>query len=192
MKQAFFLADVLSLKFCEDGNMNLKNYLREYADFPKPGILFKDISPLLKSPEAMRYVTNTIHEHFKNKDITLIAGIESRGFGFASLLAQRFDAGFLMIRKRGKLPGDTHVRSYDIEYGNAEMEIQRDAVTHGQKVLIIDDLLATGGTAKAAAHLVERLGGVVVGFAFVIELTDLAGRAALHDYSILSLVTYDK
>lgn len=172
--------------------MNLKNYLREYADFPTKGILFKDISPLLKSPEAMRYAITTIYEHFKNQDIALVAGIESRGFGFASLLAQRFDVGFLMIRKRGKLPGDTHVRAYDIEYGNAEMEIQRDAITHGQKVLIVDDLLATGGTAKAAAHLVERLGGIVAGFAFIIELTDLAGRAALQGYTTLSLVTYDK
>jgi len=172
--------------------MNLKDYIREFPDFPKPGILFKDISPLLKSPEALRFVVEEIYTKFRDSKVDLIAGVESRGFIFASILALRFDVGCLMIRKRGKLPGEIHERAYDIEYGNAVMEVQKDAISPGQRVLIIDDLLATGGTAQAAAHLVEHLKGEVAGCSFVVELGFLPGRAVLRNYEVQSLVVYEK
>lgn len=172
--------------------MNLKNLIREFPNFPKTGILFKDISPLLKSPEALRYITEKAYQHFHDKKINLIAGIESRGFLLASILALRFDTGCIMVRKRGKLPGEIHERAYDIEYGNAIMEIQKDAILPGQRVIIVDDLLATGGTAKAAGHLVEHLKGEVAGCFFLVELTELEGRKHLQNYEIQSLVTYAK
>jgi len=174
------------------GNMNLKNHIKEFRDFPKPGITFRDISPVLKDPVLMKYIVEEIYNHFKDKNIDLIAGIESRGLIFASVLAMRFNVGSIMVRKRGKLPGDIKEFAYDLEYGNSVMEIQHDAVASGQKVLIVDDLLATGGTCKAAAHLVELLGGKVVGCAFVIELQNLNGRKHLSNYEIKTLAAYDK
>lgn len=171
--------------------MNLKDYVREFPDFPRKGILFKDISPILRAPRAMSYIVEEFYNHYKDKGIDLIVGVESRGLIFASILAIRFDIGFVMTRKLGKLPGKTRKLAYDIEYGDAVMEIQEDAVKPGQRILIIDDLLATGGTAKATAQLVESLGGKVEGFAFVIELKTLGGRAVLSNYEIETLVTYD-
>lgn len=171
--------------------MNLKNYVRDFPDFPKVGIMFKDISPILRSPEAMQYVENCFYDYYKSKPIDLIGGAESRGLIFASSLARRLNKGLIMIRKRGKLPGPTKSISYEIEYGKAIMEIQQDAVKPGQNVLLIDDLLATGGTANAAGKLVESSGGNVVGHAFVIELAFLQGRRVLEDCDILTLVNYD-
>jgi len=171
--------------------MNLKNHIREFPDFPKPGIMFKDISPVLKNTTAMHYIAKEFYNRFNEKKIDLIAGIESRGLIFASILAMHFNIGFIMARKRGKLPGDVKEVTYDIEYGSSVMEIQHDAVSPGQNVLIVDDLLATGGTCKAAAHLIEKLGGNVVGCAFVIELANLNGRDLIKQYDIQTLVTYD-
>ena len=170
--------------------MDLKKIIRSFPDWPKPGVIFRDIMPLLKDPQALKYTIDEIMRQWSGKEIDLVAGIESRGFIFGALLAQRLQKGFVAIRKEGKLPGETLRVSYTIEYGSATMEIQKDAVKPGDRVLIVDDLLATGGTAKAAAELIEKLGGVVVGFAFVIELLDLKGREKLKGYTVTSLVTY--
>jgi len=169
--------------------LDLTQYIRDFPDFPKPGILFKDITPILKSPKAMKYVEDSFYEHYKNHPIDLIGGAESRGLIFASVLAQRMGKGLIMVRKKGKLPGPTRKLEYDIEYGSATMEIQIDAVAKGQNVLLVDDLLATGGTSYAATKLVEESGGKVVGHAFVIELTFLHGRKVISNgCDILTLV----
>ncbi len=170
--------------------MDLKKIIRSFPDWPKPGVIFRDIMPLLKDPQVLKYTIDEMLRQWSGKEIDLVAGIESRGFIFGALLAQRLQKGFVAIRKEGKLPGETLRVSYTIEYGSATMEIQKDAVKPGDRVLIVDDLLATGGTAKAAAELIEKLGGVVVGFAFVIELLDLKGREKLKGYTVTSLVTY--
>ncbi|HCU05201.1 MAG: adenine phosphoribosyltransferase [Gammaproteobacteria bacterium GWE2_42_36] len=170
---------------------DLKKYIRDFADFPKPGILFKDISPILRSPEAMKIVEDRFYDYYKDMEIDLIGGAESRGLIFACALARRLNKGLIMVRKRGKLPGPTNSIAYDIEYGSAVMEIQEDAVLPGQNVLLIDDLLATGGTATAAERLVEAAGGNVVGHGFVVELTFLQGRKVLEGNDILTLVRYD-
>jgi adenine phosphoribosyltransferase len=170
--------------------MDLKKTIREFPDFPKPGILFRDISPVLKNPQLMEYIIEQFYQYYQHKKIDLIAGAESRGLLFASLLGQRFGVGSIMVRKKGKLPGPTVDVAYDIEYGNAVMEIQIDAVEKGQNVLIIDDLLATGGTARAAAHLIEKVGGKVAGFAFLVELADLNGQELIKEYDTKILVSY--
>jgi adenine phosphoribosyltransferase len=171
--------------------MNLKHFIHEYPNFPKPGIMFKDISPILKSHEAMTFINHQFHQHFSNSEFDIIAGAESRGLIFATSLALHTRKGFIMIRKAGKLPGDIMPMAYDLEYGDAVMEIQRDAIIKGQRVLIVDDLLATGGTSKACGKLIETLGGIVVGYAFVVELTSLKGRDIINHNNIKSLVTYD-
>ncbi len=170
--------------------MDLKQIIRSFPDWPKKGVIFRDIMPLLKNPQALKYSVEEILRQWGGKEIDLIAAIESRGFIFGALLAQSLQKGLVAIRKEGKLPGETLKVSYTIEYGSATMEMQKDAVKQGQRVLIVDDLLATGGTAKAAAELIERLGGVVVGFAFVVELLELKGREKLKGYRVTSLVTY--
>ncbi|MFQ5970018.1 MAG: adenine phosphoribosyltransferase [Nitrososphaerales archaeon] len=170
--------------------MNLKSIIRSFPDFPKKGIIFRDISPVLKDPKAVQYIADRFYEYYKDKRVDVIAGIEARGFIFACALAIRFGTGLVMIRKQGKLPGKTLNLSYEIEYGNATMEIQEDAVNTGQNVLIADDLIATGGTSKATAKLIEQVGGNIIGFAFVVELADLKGRDLLKGYDIHSLVTY--
>jgi len=170
--------------------VNLKDKIAEIPDFPKKGILFRDISPLLKDPAALSLVVDEFTKVIHPNDVDLFAGIESRGFPLACALALRYNKGMIMIRKQGKLPGATHKITYSIEYGTATMEIQNDAVKRGQRVFICDDLLATGGTAKAAAKLVEKIGGVVAGFAFIIELTDLNGSKTIKNYTYKSLVKY--
>ena len=170
--------------------MNLKDKIAEIPDFPKKGILFRDISPLLKDPAALSLVVDEFIKVIHPNDVDLFAGIESRGFPLACALALRYNKGMIMIRKQGKLPGATHKITYSIEYGTATMEIQNDAVKKGQRVFICDDLLATGGTAKAAAKLVEKVGGIVAGFAFIIELTDLIGSKKIKNYRYKSLVKY--
>jgi adenine phosphoribosyltransferase len=170
--------------------MNLKKKIRDVQDFPKPGILFRDITPILKDPKAFSYVAEKFAEIFPKKSFDMVAGIESRGFIFGAALAVKAGKGLVIVRKQGKLPGKTITRSYDIEYGNATMEIQKDAVKKGDRVLIIDDLLATGGTAKAAAHLIENLGGKVIGMGFVIELAMLKGMRKLSKYNAKALVRY--
>ena len=170
--------------------MNLKEKIAEIPDFPKKGILFRDISPLLRDPSALSLVVDEFVKLYHSNEIDVFAGIESRGFPLACALALRYNKGMIMIRKQGKLPGDTKKISYNIEYGSATMEIQNNSITKGQRVLICDDLLATGGTAKAAAKLIEEIGGIVTGFAFIIELTDLRGSTKIKKYRHESLVKY--
>ena len=170
--------------------MNLRDKIDEYPDFPKKGILFRDISPILKDPSALSYVVDEFSRCFHPNDVDVLAGIESRGFPLACALAIKYNKGMIMIRKQGKLPGLTKKLSYSIEYGKAIMEIQKHAIKKGQRVLICDDLLATGGTAKTAANLIEKIGGKVAGFAFLIELTNLNGIKKINNYKCESLVKY--
>ena len=170
--------------------MNLKEKISEYQDFPKKGILFRDFSPILGDPSAMSFVVEEFSKQFHPKDVDTFVGIESRGFIIASILAQKYSKGMVMLRKEGKLPGKTVKTSYTIEYGKAVLEIQKSVLNQGEKVVICDDLLATGGTAKAAAKLVEEVGGKVTGFAFIIELTDLNGIKEINNYKTISLVQY--
>lgn len=170
--------------------MNLKEKISEYPNFPKKGILFRDFSPILKDPSALSFIADEFTKHFHPKDIDLFAGIESRGFLLACILASRYNKGMVMIRKAGKLPGKTSKLSYKIEYGQDIIEIQKDIISEGQKILICDDLLATGGTAKASAKLIEKVGGKVAGFAFIIELTELNGIKGINQYNCKSLVKY--
>ena len=170
--------------------MNLKDKIAEYPNFPKKGILFRDFSPALKDPSALSYIADEFSKYFHPKDIDVFAGIESRGFILASVLASRYNKGMVMIRKAGKLPGKTTKLSYTIEYGKDTIEIQKDLVKEGERILICDDLLATGGTAKASAKLIEKIGGEIVGFAFIIELVDLNGMKRISKYKCKSLVKY--
>ena len=170
--------------------MNLKEKINEYHDFPKKGILFRDFSPILKDPSALSYVIDELSKHFHTKNIDLFAGIESRGFLLASAMAVRYNKGMIMIRKAGKLPGKTVKQSYSIEYGNNTIEIQNNSITKGDRILICDDLLATGGTAKATGKLIEKMGGKIAGFAFIIELTELNGIKEISKYNCKSLVKY--
>ncbi len=170
--------------------MNLKEKIKEYPDFPKKGVLFRDFSPMLKDPSAISYIVDEFSKYFHPNDIDLFAGIESRGFLVASAMANHYGKGMIMIRKAGKLPGKTTKLSYDVEYGKDTIEIQDDVVEEGQRILICDDLLATGGTAKASAELIEKIGAKVTGFAFVIELTELNGMKGINKYKCKSLVKY--
>jgi len=160
--------------------MNLKEKITDFPNFPKKGILFRDFSPILKDPSALSFIADEFTKYFHPKDVDLFAGIESRGFLLACVLATRYNKGMIMIRKAGKLPGKTTKLSYKIEYGQDTIEIQKDIISKGQKILICDDLLATGGTAKASAKLIEKVGGKVTGFAFIIELTELNGMKGIN------------
>ena len=170
--------------------MNLREKIAEYPNFPKKGILFRDFSPILKDPSALSLIADEFSKHFHPKDVDLFAGIESRGFILASVLDSRYNQGLVLLRKAGKLPGKTVKLSYTIEYGKDTLEIQKDIIKEGQKILICDDLLATGGTAKASAKLIEKIGGKISGFAFIIELTDLNGIKGISKYDCKSLVKY--
>jgi adenine phosphoribosyltransferase len=170
--------------------MNLKRIIAEYQNFPKKGILFRDFSPILGDPSAMSFILEEFSKKFHPKDVDVFVGIESRGFIIASILAQKYNKGMVMLRKEGKLPGETVKTSYTIEYGKAVLEIQKNVLKKGERVVICDDLLATGGTAKASAKLVEKIGAKVAGFAFVIELTELNGAKELNNYKTVSLVQY--
>ena len=147
--------------------MNLRDKISEFPNFPKKGILFRDFSPILKDPSSLSFIADEFAKYFHPKNVDLFAGIESRGFILASILASRYNKGMIMIRKAGKLPGKTTKLSYTIEYGKDTIEIQKDIIKEGQKILICDDLLATGGTAKASAKLIEKVGGQVTGFLFL-------------------------
>jgi len=171
-------------------SMNLKEKISEYQDFPKKGILFRDFSPMLKDPSAMSVVVEEFEKNYHPKDVDVFVGIESRGFVLASILAQKYNKGMVLLRKAGKLPGKTVKTSYTIEYGKAVLEIQKTALNAGERVVICDDLLATGGTAKAAAELVEKMKGKVTGFAFIIELMELNGMEKIAGYRTVSLVKY--
>ena len=170
--------------------MNLRERITEYVDFPKKGILFRDFSPILRDSSATSFIVEEFSKQYHPKDVDVFVGIESRGFIVACALAQKYNKGMVMLRKEGKLPGKTEKTSYEIEYGKAVMEIQKTALNEGERVVICDDLLATGGTAKAAAGLVEKLKAKVNGFAFIIELTELNGIKKIRDYKTVSLVRY--
>jgi adenine phosphoribosyltransferase len=172
--------------------VNLREIIANYPDFPKQGILFRDINPVFKRNDALNYIADEFHCIYSKTKVDMVAGIESRGFVIATALALRFGKGIVMIRKAGKLPGRTIKKSYDIEYGTAIMEIQQDAVDKDNSILIADDLIATGGTAVAAAQMIKELGGKVAGFAFIIELSDLKGASRLREmgYNVESLVTF--
>lgn len=171
--------------------MRLEDHIRDIPDFPQPGILFRDITPLLKDADAMAYVINSFTEHFKNAGLDAVVSIESRGFLFGAPLAYNLGLPLVPVRKPGKLPADKMSVEYSLEYGTGSLDIHDDALAKGDRVVIVDDLLATGGTAIAAAKLVELLGGVVVSFAFLIELGFLDGRDKLSGYDIFTLITYD-
>ncbi len=171
--------------------MDLKSTIRDVPDFPKKGIIFKDITTLLKNPEALSFAAEELYNLVKNKKITKVAGIESRGFILGGLLAEKLNAGFVPIRKPGKLPAETLSESYSLEYGTDSIEIHKDAIDPGDVVLLHDDLLATGGTMEAAIKLVEKLGGEVAQISFLIELKFLNGREKLKNYEVHSLIQYD-
>lgn len=170
----------------------VKQFVRDIPDFPKPGILFRDLTPILAQPALCVEIVDFFASHFKNNKPDAVAGIEARGFWFGPLLSQRLGVPFIPIRKKGKLPFDTVEKFYDLEYGQASVEVHTDAIKPGQRILIHDDLIATGGSAAAAAELVKHLGGEVAGFAFLVELKDLKGRRKLESFSdsIVSLLTY--
>jgi adenine phosphoribosyltransferase len=169
---------------------HLKSLIREVPDFPKPGINFYDITTLLKHPEGLRGTVDALCEQFKGEQVDAVVGIEARGFIFAPAMAYHLGAGFVPARKPGKLPSECASVSYDLEYGQDALQIHSDAVGAGHRVVIADDLLATGGTAKAVVRLVEQLGGEVVGLAFVVELEFLPGREKLAGYDVRSLIKY--
>ena len=174
------------------GNRNrLKNWIREVPDFPKPGILFKDITTLLKEPAALREAADLLAARFADRRVDQVVGIEARGFIFAPLVAYRLNVGFVPVRKPGKLPAATAARSYELEYGSDALEMHVDGLGSGDRVALVDDLLATGGTARAAADLVESVGARVEAVGFVVELTYLEGRRRLEGYDVVeSLVRY--
>ena len=169
----------------------IKSKIRDVPDFPREGILFKDITTVLRDPEAFKHAVNLLAKHYERQKIDYIAGIEARGFIFGSALAYKLGVGFIPIRKPGKLPSKTERVSYELEYGTDSLEIHIDAVEPGKRVLIVDDLLATGGTAEAALKLVKKIGGVVIGIAFVVELEFLKGREKLpEDCKITRLISF--
>ncbi len=168
----------------------LKAHIRDVPDFPQPGIVFKDITPLLADPIAFSTVIDLIVVHFGRGSVDKVVGIEARGFILASPVAYHFGAGFIPVRKSGKLPWKTQSAEYELEYGSETLEIHTDAFSPGERVLIVDDVLATGGTAQATARLVEGAGAKVIGIAFLIELGFLKGREKLRGYDTLSLITY--
>jgi adenine phosphoribosyltransferase len=167
----------------------LAGHLRDVPDFPTPGIVFKDLTPLLGDVDAFRYAVDAIADHAAGLTVDKVVGIEARGFIFAAAVAYRLGAGFVPVRKAGKLPWNTVTETYALEYGTDSLDIHEDAVTAGDTVYIVDDVLATGGTAVATCKLVERVGGRIAGLAFVVELGFLGGRAKLRDHDILSLIT---
>lgn len=175
----------------QDGVTYIMSLIRDVPDFPQPGILFRDITPLLADPRGFHIVLDAIAHRFIGTQIDAIVGIESRGFIFGGALAARLNTSFVPVRKPGKLPSTTDKVSYSLEYGEAELEMHRDALRESARVVVVDDLLATGGTASAAGALVERAGASVEAYAFVIELCALDGRAPLRDKPVVSVLRYD-
>ncbi len=169
----------------------LKGRIRDVADFPSPGVVFRDLTPLLGDVEALRFTVDALADAFAGRRIDKVVGVEARGFILAAPVAYRLGAGFVPVRKPGKLPWRTEAEEYALEYGVDRVEVHADAVAPGDQVLVVDDVIATGGTARATVRLVERLGGKVVGLGFAVELMFLAGREKLEGYEIVSLVTYE-
>ncbi|MDQ3955280.1 MAG: adenine phosphoribosyltransferase [Actinomycetota bacterium] len=168
----------------------LKEYVRDIPNFPKEGVMFKDITPLLADKKAFAYTIDAIAHQFDRDDVDKVLGIEARGFMIAAPLAYRFTAGLIPVRKKGKLPWNVEAEEYELEYGLDHLEIHQDAITSGERILVVDDVLATGGTASATARLTERCGGKVAGIATIMELSFLGGREKLTDYDFFSLISY--
>ncbi|OGO40369.1 MAG: adenine phosphoribosyltransferase [Chloroflexi bacterium RBG_16_57_9] len=171
--------------------MDLATYIRDIPDFPVKGVLFRDITTLLKHPAAFREAIERMAEHYRGWEIDLVAAVESRGYIFGAPLAAQLGAGFVPVRKMGKLPAQKINISYSLEYGTETLEMHVDAVSPGSRVLVVDDLIATGGSARATASLVEALGGKVIGMAFLIELLFLGGREKIKEYEVFSLIQYE-
>ncbi len=170
---------------------DIKSKIRTIPHWPKQGVMFRDITTLIKDGEGFGHACDMLYDHYKDRDIDIIAGIESRGFVFGSVLAYKLGKGFVMIRKPGKLPAETVSQSYEKEYGPDSVEMHADSIKRGDRVLIVDDLLATGGTMEAACRLVQKVGGKIVGCAFVIELPELKGRHRLGSYELFKLVDFE-
>ena len=175
----------------KDEGIDLKRYIRDIPDWPKEGILFRDITPLLLNPMAFAAAVEALCADFTEAGIEYVAAVEARGFIFGSAVAEKLGAGFVPIRKKGKLPWRTESVSYDLEYGTDTLEVHSDAVESGGKVLMVDDLLATGGTMAAACELIEKIGGKVAGIAFLIELAGLQGREKIPGYKVASIISYE-
>lgn len=170
---------------------NLKQFIRNVPNFPKQGIVFRDITTLLKDKRAFQAVADIFYERYAGKSIDKVVGIESRGFVLGGVLAQRLGAGFVPVRKPGKLPSDKVHQEYQLEYGKDAVEVHKDAIELGDRILLHDDLLATGGTMEAAVKLVEKLGGTIVGISFLVELAFLNGRRRFKGYDLFSIISYD-
>ena len=170
--------------------IDLKQYIRSIPDWPKEGILFRDITPLLADAKALVEATDSLCADFRDTGIEYVAAVEARGFIFGTAVAEKLGAGFVPIRKKGKLPSKTESITYDLEYGTDTLEVHADAIEQGAKVLMVDDLLATGGTMQAGCELIEKIGGQIAGVAFLIELTELAGREKLSGYNIKTFISY--
>jgi adenine phosphoribosyltransferase len=170
--------------------MDLEKMIRDVPDFPKEGIIFKDITTLIKDPLAFREAVDVLADHYADQKIDLVAAVEARGYVFGAPIAYKLGAGFVLVRKAGKLPSETLREEYELEYGTDAVEMHKDAVQRGQRVLIVDDLIATGGSAAATARLVERLGGEVVSIAFLVELTFLHGVDELKGYDVFTVIQY--
>lgn len=169
----------------------VEKFIRSIPDFPEPGIIFRDMTTVTQSPEGLQMAVEAMEDKVKDLDFDVVVGLEARGFMFGTPIAYDLKKGFVPIRKKGKLPAETISETYALEYGTAEVEIHTDAIKAGQKVLIVDDLIATGGTIEAAIKLIERLGGEVVGCAFLVELAGLEGRKKLEGYRVDSVVVYE-
>ena len=167
------------------------DYVKSIPDFPEPGIIFRDVTSVVQDPDGLKLSIDELIRRLDGVDFDVVAGLESRGFVFGMPVAYALGKGFVMVRKKGKLPRETVSRSYDLEYGSASIEIHRDAILPGQRVVVIDDLIATGGSAEAACKLVEELGGTVVKVLFLIELAGLKGREKLQDYDVESVIVYE-
>jgi adenine phosphoribosyltransferase len=178
-------------KQMQDEGIDLKRYIRDIPDWPKEGILFRDITPLLLNPKAFSAAIEALCADFTDAGIEYVAAVEARGFIFGSAVAEKLGAGFVPIRKKGKLPWQTESVSYDLEYGTDTLEVHSDAIESSGKVLMVDDLLATGGTMAAACKLIEKIGGTVSGIAFLIELAALQGREKITDYKMTSIISYE-
>ncbi|MER3416070.1 MAG: adenine phosphoribosyltransferase [Gemmataceae bacterium] len=172
--------------------MDLQAYIRDIPDFPRPGIVFKDITPLLAEPKAFREAIDRLAARYRQEDVQAVAAAEARGFLFAAPLALELQAPLIILRKPGKLPYYTHAHQYELEYGSGELHMHVDSLRPGTKVLLVDDVLATGGTMEAGCRLVEKAGGQVLGCAFLIELAFLSGRQRLAPYPVFSLISYNK
>jgi len=185
------LTGTMEGKWMKDEGIDLKRYIRDIPDWPKKGILFRDITPLLINPKAFKAAVDALCADFTEAGIECVAAVEARGFIFGSAVAEKLGAGFVPIRKKGKLPWQTETVSYDLEYGTDTLEVHCDAIESGGKVLMVDDLLATGGTMAAACKLIEKIGGTVAGIAFLIELAGLQGREKIADYKVTSIISYE-